>query len=129
MATRDSAIERALTFFDGDGFRDRLAGLVAIPSTSQDPAQLPDGQRYLAGASRPWLGGVGFTVAIPANPREGFGPILTAERIEDPALHTVLTYGHGDTVRGLEDEWAPGLDPWTLTERGDLWDGRGTADN
>jgi hypothetical protein len=27
-------------------------------------------------------------------PVAGLGPILTAERIEDPALKTVLTYGH-----------------------------------
>ena len=59
----------------------------------------------------------------------GFGPILTAERMEDPARPTVLTYGHGDTVRGLHDQWRAGLDPWTLTEEGDRWYGRGTADN
>ena len=48
MASRDDAIGRALTFFDGDGFRDRLAELVAIPSTSQDPAHMPDLRRYLS---------------------------------------------------------------------------------
>ena len=128
MASRDGAIGRALTFFD-DGFRDRLAALVAIPSTSQDPAHLPDIQRYLSQAIQPWLERLGFTVAIHDNPSAGFGPILTAERIEGPALPTVLTYGHGDTVRGLEDQWTPGLGPWTLTERGELWYGRGTADN
>ena len=42
-------------FFDGDGFRDRLAALVAIPSTSQDPGHVPDVQRYLADAIQPWL--------------------------------------------------------------------------
>jgi acetylornithine deacetylase/succinyl-diaminopimelate desuccinylase-like protein len=129
MASRDGAIGRALTFFDGNGFRDRLAALVAIPSTSQDPVHLPDVQRYLADAIRPWLETLGFIVEIHPNPREGFGPILVAERIENPALPTVLTYGHGDTVRGLEEQWTPGLDPWTLTERGELWYGRGTADN
>ena len=59
----------------------------------------------------------------------GFGPILTAERIEDAARPTVLTYGHGDTVRGLDEQWRDGLDPWVLTEEGDRWYGRGTADN
>jgi hypothetical protein len=38
MASRDGGIGRALTFFDGDGFRDHLAALVAIPSTSWDPS-------------------------------------------------------------------------------------------
>ncbi|MGE0223841.1 MAG: M20 family metallopeptidase [Acetobacteraceae bacterium] len=129
MGTRADAIARATRFFDEGGFRDRLSELVAIPSTSQDPGHQADVQRYLADAIQPWLERMGFTVAIHPNPRDGFGPILTAQRIEDPSLQTVLTYGHGDTVRGLEDQWRPGLDPWTLTEDGDLWYGRGSADN
>jgi acetylornithine deacetylase/succinyl-diaminopimelate desuccinylase-like protein len=59
----------------------------------------------------------------------GFGPILTATRLEDPARPTVLLYGHGDTVRGLEDQWHDGLKPWAVTARDDRWYGRGTADN
>ncbi len=129
MASREGAVGRALAFFDSNGFRDRLADLVAIPSTSQDPGHEADVQRYLDGAIRPWLERMGFSVAIHSNPRAGFGPILTAERIEDPTYRTILTYGHGDTVRGLEDQWRAGLDPWTLTEEGDRWYGRGTADN
>jgi acetylornithine deacetylase/succinyl-diaminopimelate desuccinylase-like protein len=129
MPTRETAIARALDFFDTNGFRDRLAALVAVRSTSQDPAHEADVQSYLAESIKPWLERLGFTVAIHPNPAAGFGPILTAERMEDPALPTVLTYGHGDTVRGLEDQWRQGLDPWTLTEEGDLWYGRGSADN
>ncbi len=129
MASRDTAIARGLEFFDGGGFRDRLAALVAIPSTSQDPGHEADVRRYLEAGIAPWLRAMGFTLAIHENPVAGFGPILTAERIEDPARLTVLTYGHGDTVRGLEDQWEAGLDPWTLAERGDRWYGRGTADN
>ena len=129
MGTRAGAIGRALEFFDGNGFRDRLAELVAIPSTSQDPGHEADVQRYLDGAIRPWLERMGFAVAIHPNPQPGFGPILTAERLEDPGRPTILTYGHGDTVRGLEDQWRDGLDPWRLTEEADRWYGRGTADN
>ena len=129
MGSRDSAISRALRFFDQGGFRDRLAELVAVRSTSQDPAFQPEVHRYLSAIILPWLERLGFTAAVHPNPREGYGPILTAERIEDPALPTVLTYGHGDTVRGLEDQWTAGLDPWTVTELGEFWYGRGTADN
>ena len=85
--------------------------------------------RYLRAAMRPWLEGMGFAVAVHENPRENFGSILTAARIEGAALPTVLTYGHGDTVRGLEDQWREGLNPWVLTVEGDRWYGRGTADN
>ena len=129
MGTRAGAVSRALDYFDSNGFRDRLAELVAIPSTSQDPGHGADVARYLEAAIGPWLERMGFTVAIHDNPRDGFGPILTAERIEDPDRPTILTYGHGDTVRGLEDQWREGLDPWRLTEEGDRWYGRGTADN
>ena len=129
MASRDGAIGRAQAFFDKGGFRDRLAELVAIPSTSQDPGHEADVDRYLRTAIQPWLEWMGFTAAVHDNPREGFGPILVAERIEDAALPTVLTYGHGDTVRGLEDQWREGLDPWVLTVEDDRWYGRGTADN
>jgi len=129
MASRDGAVARALAFFDSSGFRDRLADLVAIPSTSQDPGHDADVQRYLEAAMRPWLQRLGFDVTIHPNPRPGFGPILTAERHEDASRPTVLTYGHGDTVRGLEDQWRTGLDPWQLKEEGDRWYGRGSADN
>ncbi len=129
MPSRATAVARAQAFFDTGAFRDRLAELVAIPSTSQDPAHAPDVHRYLHDAIQPWLMRLGFTVEIHPNPVAGFGPILTAERMEDAALPTVLTYGHGDTVRGLADQWREGLDPWTLTDETDRWYGRGSADN
>jgi acetylornithine deacetylase/succinyl-diaminopimelate desuccinylase-like protein len=129
MPSRDSALARALTDFDSNAFRDRLAALVAIPSTSQDPGHEDDVRRYLADAIQPWLQRMGFTVEIHPNPVAGFGPILLAERLEGPNRPTVLTYGHGDTVRGLDDQWRTGLSPWTLTEEDDRWYGRGSADN
>ena len=129
MASRNSALARALDGFDTNGFRDHLAELVAIPSTSQDPSHEADVQRYLADAIRPWLERMGFKVEIHPNPIAGFGPILFAERLEGPDRPTVLTYGHGDTVRGLDDQWRDGLSPWVLTEEGNHWYGRGSADN
>jgi acetylornithine deacetylase/succinyl-diaminopimelate desuccinylase-like protein len=129
MTSRDSALTRALSFFDSNGFREHLADLVAIPSTSQDPGHEADVQQYLVGAIQPWLERMGFTVEIHPNPAVGFGPILFAERLEGPDRPTILTYGHGDTVRGLEDQWRAGLSPWKLTEEADRWYGRGSADN
>src|SRR3954469_6767681 len=129
MGTRDGAIARALQTFDDGRFRDRLAALVAIPSTSQDPTHAPDVRHYLQAAIQPWLERMGFVVDSHENPSGDGGPILYAERIESGALRSVVTYGHGDTVRGLDEQWHAGLSPWTLTERGDRWYGRGTADN
>src|SRR5690606_20591545 len=117
MASREGAIERARRFFDGDnaqgasGFKALLAELVAIPSTAQEEGREAELHRYLDGAIRPWLERLGFRATIHPNPLSGFGPILTAERVEDPARPTVLLYGHGDTVRGLDDQWREGLKP------------------
>ena len=129
MPSRDGAVARALTFFDSNGFRDHLAELVAIPSTSQDPRHEADVRRYLSDAIQPWLERLGFAVEIHPNPAPGFGPILFAQRLEGPDRPTVLTYGHGDTVRGLDDQWRHGLSPWTLIADADRWYGRGAADN
>ncbi|MBX9698832.1 MAG: M20/M25/M40 family metallo-hydrolase [Acetobacteraceae bacterium] len=129
MATRQGALDRAAGFFDGGGFRALLAELVAIPSTAQEPGFEPHLDRYLNAAIRPWLERLGFAVQVRPNPEPGFGPILTAARIEDPARPTVLLYGHGDTVRGLDEQWRAGLKPWVLTEEAGRWYGRGSADN
>ena len=129
MATREGAVGRALSFFDNGGFERLLGDLVAIPSTSQEEAAAPALVQYLDGAIRPWLERLGFESRLQPNPIAGFGPILTAARIEDPALPTVLLYGHGDTVRGLDDQWRDGLSPWRVTAEEGRWYGRGTADN
>ena len=126
---RSRALARAARCFDSGAFRDRLAALVAIPSTSQEAEAAPALARYLTEGIAPWLDALGFTHAIHPNPASGFGPILTAARIEDPALPTVLTYGHGDTVRGLAEQWHEGRDPWRLGVEDGRWYGRGTADN
>ncbi|WP_043334638.1 M20/M25/M40 family metallo-hydrolase [Belnapia moabensis] len=129
MPSRDGALTRAARFFDEGGFRSLLARLVEHPSTSQEPGAEAALETYLAEAIRPWLERMGFSATLHPNPLAGFGPILTAERIEDASRPTILLYGHGDTVRGLEDQWRAGLAPWTLTEEEGRWYGRGTADN
>lgn len=127
LGTREGAIGRSLRLFDQGGFADMLARLVAIPSSSQDPARAAELPRYLEEGIGPVLDRLGFRRAIHPNPSGG-GPILIAERMEAGGP-VVITYGHGDTVRGLEDQWSDGLDPWRLTDRGDRWYGRGSADN
>jgi acetylornithine deacetylase/succinyl-diaminopimelate desuccinylase-like protein len=126
---RQFAIESALKVFDSGAFQRKLAELVSIPSTSQDTDYAADVARYVQDAIRPWLEQMGFSVEIYANSNPVGGPILVASRIEDPTLPTVLTYGHGDTVRGLDEQWREGLSPWVLKPEGELWYGRGSADN
>ncbi len=127
---REAAIERALAYYDDDDgyFRD-LAARVAVPTESQRPERLPELYRYLREIIEPAFSEIGYTCRIYDNPLPDCGPVLLANRIEDPGLATVLSYGHGDVIRGQEGEWANGRDPWTLSFDGERVYGRGTADN
>lgn len=127
--TRAAVIERLTNEFDSGAFTRELARRVAIPTESQVPESFPHLRRYLADEIGPELERMGYGVAVHDNPERGGGPFLIARRIEDPALPTVLTYGHGDVVRGLEGDWAEGRDPWTLDVDGDRIYGRGVVDN
>lgn len=125
--SRAAAIDRAHAAFDGGEFLADLRRRVAIPSTSQEPERAGALRGYLEDEMVPSLAQLGFVPHVLDNPSGP--PALVAERIEDPALITVLIYGHGDTVRGLDDQWRAGLSPWVLTVEGDRLYGRGSADN
>ena len=120
------AVER---HFDDGGFFTDLARRVAFRTESQNPARQPDLTAYLANEMRPCLEKLGFACTALPNPVEGGGPLLFAERIENPSFVTVFSYGHGDVIRGQEGQWRAGLDPWTLTREGERLYGRGSADN
>jgi acetylornithine deacetylase/succinyl-diaminopimelate desuccinylase-like protein len=106
-------------------FADRLATLISLPTDASAPDAKHWTVTYLHLISG-WLGLLGFDVT---HLTEGAPPFLIARRIEDASLPTVLTYSHGDVVPGMEGDWDEGRDPWTLSESGDLWYGRGIADN
>ncbi|HEY7662467.1 MAG TPA: M20/M25/M40 family metallo-hydrolase, partial [Xanthobacteraceae bacterium] len=125
--SRDAAIACAHAHFDSGEFLADLRRRVAIPSSSQEPERAQALRRYLADEMAPSLAALGFGSRILDNPAGP--PLLVAERIEDPALLTVLIYGHGDTVRGLDELWRKGLSPWAVSVEGERIYGRGTADN
>ena len=127
--SRAGAINRIEGYFDDGRFFADLARRVAIHSASQEPAQRDELMRYLAEEMRPSLEALGFACRIHPNPVTRGGPFLVAERHESDDVPTVMSYGHGDVVRGYDDQWAEGLDPWVLQKRGDRWYGRGAADN
>ena len=124
--SRAAAIARAHAYFDGGQFLVDLKRRVAIPSTSQEPERAEALRRYLDEITIS-LAPLGFTSRVLEN--ASGPPFLVAERIEDAAALTILLYGHGDTVRGLDDLWRKGLSPWTLAVEGDRFYGRGSADN
>ena len=127
--SRAGALTRAERYFDEGGFVADLARRVAIASASQEPDKAPALLAYLAEELGPWLSQRGYACAIHDNPVAGFGPFLVARRQEDPDLPSVLTYGHGDVIRGQDAEWTQGRSPWRLSLEGDRIYGRGTADN
>jgi acetylornithine deacetylase/succinyl-diaminopimelate desuccinylase-like protein len=129
MASRTGAIERARDYMDSGGFERDLARRVAIPTESQTPEGLPYLTAYLEQEMIPAFEGMGFTCQVFKNPVSGCGPVLLATRQEDAARPTVLGYGHGDVIRGLDDQWTKGAGPWKTARDGDRLYGRGTADN
>jgi acetylornithine deacetylase/succinyl-diaminopimelate desuccinylase-like protein len=129
MTLRNKALAAIASYYDSGAFQTELATLVARPTESQDPRGAPHLIAYLTEAMGPLLTSLGFATQIHDNPVAGGPPILTATRIEDPALPTVLSYGHGDVVRAQEGQWREGLTPFALIEQGDRLYGRGSADN
>ncbi|MCA3247709.1 MAG: M20 family metallopeptidase [Azospirillum sp.] len=126
--TRETAIANAERYFDEGGYRADLARRVAIPTESQNPDRGAELARYLDAEMRPAFEKLGFVCRVIEHPKAK-GPFLLATRIEDPKLPTVFGYGHGDVIRGLDEQWRKGLSPWEMKAEGDRWYGRGTADN
>ena len=106
-----------------------LARRVAFRTESQRADARPELYRYLREEIGPTLERLGFTTAIHDNPLTDGPPFLTAERIEDPRLPTVLLYGHGDAVNGDAGTWTGDHEPFVLKDEGERWYGRGSADN
>jgi len=126
--SREAAIAKAEAYFESGGLKTDLARLIAMPTESQNPERADVLTAYIETEMRPLLESLGFTCKTLHHPKAK-GPFLFAERIEDPSLPTILGYGHGDVIRGLDKDWNEGLSPWTLTEVGDRWYGRGVVDN
>ena len=94
------------------------------------------------GALGPRVRGEGYEDAVPPVPLSALKQWLKNTRIvaEDAYKHAPHVVGieenqlRGATgqlvyIRGLDAQWSEGLSPWTLTERGDRWYGRGVVDN
>src|SRR5262245_13448126 len=129
MHTRADALAAAAQAFDSGEFQHALARRVAHRTESQHPERAAALRAYLSEEIAPSLRQLGVHCEVFDNPVAGAQPLLIGRRIDDASLPTVLVYGHGDVVRGLEGRWRDGLDPWLLTARDGRWYGRGSADN
>ncbi|WP_409159982.1 M20 family metallopeptidase [Pectobacterium sp. B2J-2] len=127
--TREETIEATVAYFESGAFADILARRVAFRTESQEPDSGPLLMSYLTEEMVPALQALSFECLVVENPVSERSPFLLARRIEPQAELTLLTYGHGDVVRGYDDQWRSGLSPWKMVQEGNIWFGRGTADN
>jgi acetylornithine deacetylase/succinyl-diaminopimelate desuccinylase-like protein len=126
--TRADAIARARDNFTSGGFLAELDRRVAYRTESQNSERAGELRAYLEQEMQPAFAALDFTTRLVESP-SGKAPFLLAEHRESASAPTVLIYGHGDVVDGMEGEWRDNLDPWHTTTVGNRVYGRGTADN
>jgi acetylornithine deacetylase/succinyl-diaminopimelate desuccinylase-like protein len=126
---RADALDGAARWFDAGELLATLRRRVAVRTESQLEESAPALERYLTDEIGPSVAAMGFQWTLWANPVAGAPPMLFAQRSEDPALPTVLIYGHGDVVAGYDRQWSDDRSPWKVEVEGKRWYGRGTADN
>lgn len=125
---RAEAVSRAVQHLHTGGFLAELDRRVAYPTESQNPDRGGVLRSYLEQELLPAFSELGFSVRLIESPA-GKAPYLLAEYRESSSAPTVLMYGHGDVVDGMEGQWRDNLDPWRATQVGNRIYGRGTADN
>ena len=126
---RSHALAMARSLAHNGSFLSVLERRVAYKTSSQEDPTGPAMDAYLRDEMWPYLVEMGFRCTIYDNPVKAAGPLLLAERYEEGAALTLLSYGHADVIRGQEDRWREGLSPWELRQEGQRVYGRGTADN
>src|ERR1700744_2302291 len=126
--TRTDAIANAHHLMASGEFLKTLERRVAFRTESQNGGRPAELRAYLEQEMRQSFAELGFETRIVESP-SGKSPFLVARYQEDAKLPTVLIYGHGDVVDGMEGEWRDNLDPWKTTTVGNRVYGRGTADN
>src|SRR6476469_4378089 len=128
MADRADAIARVREHFNSGAFLSELGRRVGYRTESQNPGSGAALRAYLVEDLQPAFAALDFSTRLIESPT-GRGPYLLADYREDASLPTVLTYGHGDVVDGMEGEWRDNIDPWQTTPKGERIYGRGPADN
>lgn len=126
--TRADAIARARGELSSGAFLADLERRVAYRTESQSGGRGAELRDYLEQELSPALAELDFQTRLIESP-SGKAPFLFAEHRESGATPTVLIYGHGDVVAGMEGQWRENRDPWRVTIVGDRAYGRGTADN
>ena len=125
---RADAIANAHQHFASGEFLKTLERRVAYKTESQNAGRAAELRAYLEKEMQPAFAELDFESRLVESP-SGKSPFLIADYREGASLPTVLVYGHGDVVDGMEGEWRGDLDPFKTTKIGNRVYGRGTADN
>jgi acetylornithine deacetylase/succinyl-diaminopimelate desuccinylase-like protein len=125
---RVDAIANARRHLASGEFLKTLERRVAYKTESQNAGRAGELRAYLEKEMQPAFAELDFDSRLVESP-SGKSPFLIADYREGASLPTVLVYGHGDVVDGMEGEWRGNLDPFTTTTIGNRVYGRGTADN
>jgi acetylornithine deacetylase/succinyl-diaminopimelate desuccinylase-like protein len=123
MTQSDAVAARAKGAFDTT--LTRLGEYLSHPAISSDPAHHAD-VRALAARIAGDLTAMGMS-GVRLLELEGALPCVVAERIQDPALPTVLIYGHLDLQPVKNEPWTS--DPHVVRREGDRIFARGAADD
>jgi acetylornithine deacetylase/succinyl-diaminopimelate desuccinylase-like protein len=126
--SRFDAIAHARAQLQSGEFLADLGRRVAYRTESQNAERREALRAYLEEELQPSFARLDFECRLIESP-SGSAPYLLAEYRENREAPTVLIYGHGDVVDGMEGEWRDNLDPWSVTPVGNRVYGRGTADN
>ncbi|MDP5220386.1 M20/M25/M40 family metallo-hydrolase [Ruegeria sp. 2205SS24-7] len=126
---RDQAVEHTSQYLRNGGFEEDLSKLVAFKTETASQGDIANKRLYLETIIAPVLEELGFIANFYPNPDPSAGPLAIYTLVEDESLPTVLMYGHGDVVPGLEGQWEEGRSPWVLSKADGKLFGRGTADN
>ena len=118
IGTREYAIAAAVEACDSGRLLADLGRRVAYRTESQERSQAQNLRAYLEREIVPLLHRLGFDTRVRRNPERVDAPVLLANRDEGRHLPTIITYGHGDVVRGYDDQWRKGLDPWPFRQLG-----------
>src|SRR5437588_11435359 len=109
--SRTEAISRVGRHFHDGGFLTELDRRVAYRTESQNPGRADILRAYLEDELQPAFSELGFSIRVIESPT-GKSPFLLGEYRESAFAPTVLMYGHGDVVEGMQGERRANLAAW-----------------
>ncbi|MBS0909536.1 M20/M25/M40 family metallo-hydrolase [Tatumella sp. JGM118] len=126
---KQDAINYIMEYYENGEFLKILSQAVNMRTLSQAEENQTDLYAYINEFMIPLLTNMDFVCKSYENPVSGKPPFMVGHRFEDEKLPTILLYGHGDVIYGMDERWGDGRSPWSISSEDNKIYGRGTADN